>query len=516
MKKYWPYLLLIGVFLLIYPAIFDKKIDLGGDNAGYYILGKALSQGEGYTDIHLPERTPANHFPPGYPVIVSAFLFFSDSLVFQNIVNGFFFLGSVLLLYRLFEETTRNKTIALLGAAFALLNGHLLRSATIMMSEVPFLFFSLLVLLALLRWEQSEKPFWKSRLFWAVIVFSVASYHIRTAGIALVGAVGLYLLFEKKWGAAMAYGIGFLAMSLPWYLRGKALGGNGYLQQLVRVNPYRPEEGLLDATGWMHRVGANFMRYLTQEIPNGFFPAYEVGYQEEMRVAYPILGTLLLAAIVWGVVRMPRFRTLYIGYLGASGVIFLLWPDVWYGVRFFQPLIPLAGFAAMVGVWDGFKRLSSRMNIAFVASPWLLTLFLLPAFGAATTAEEPISNHPCILAQVKASKESHISHFNNYFSLGKYVNANLPTSAVICTYKPALFYLYANRPCTRFESSTNVEEVLAGMEKAGVTHVVIDQLGYASVGRYLVPAVQQRPERFRVVLILPNPDTYLLEFLPKP
>ena len=189
MKKYWPYLLLIGVFLLIYPAIFDKKIDLGGDNAGYYILGKALSQGEGYTDIHLPERTPANHFPPGYPVIVSAFLFFSDSLVFQNLVNGFFFLGSVLLLYRLFEETTRNKTIALLGAAFALLNGHLLRSATIMMSEVPFLFFSLLVLHALLRWERSEKPFWKSRLFWAVIVFSVASYHIRTAGIALVGAV---------------------------------------------------------------------------------------------------------------------------------------------------------------------------------------------------------------------------------------------------------------------------------------------------------------------------------------
>jgi hypothetical protein len=31
----------------------------------------------------------------------------------------------------------------------------------------------------------------------------------------------------------------------------------------------------------------------------------------------------------------------------------------------------------------------------------------------------------------------------------------------------------------------------------------------------LVPTVQQRPERFRLVLTLPNPDTYLLELLPK-
>jgi hypothetical protein len=53
------------------------------------------------------------------------------------------------------------------------------------------------------------------------------------------------------------------------------------------------------------------------------------------------------------------------------------------------------------------------------------------------------------------------------------------------------------------------------MERSGVTHVVIDQMGYASVGRYLVPTVQQRPERFRLVLTLPNPDTYLLELLPK-
>ena len=45
MKKNLPLYLLTGLFLLVYAAVFDSKIDLGGDNAGYYILGKALSTG---------------------------------------------------------------------------------------------------------------------------------------------------------------------------------------------------------------------------------------------------------------------------------------------------------------------------------------------------------------------------------------------------------------------------------------------------------------------------------------
>ena len=73
--------ILLG-FLVIYIAVFDTKIDVGGDNAGYYILGKSISSGLGYTDIHLPNANPANHFPPGYPIILSVFMNFSDGFVF--------------------------------------------------------------------------------------------------------------------------------------------------------------------------------------------------------------------------------------------------------------------------------------------------------------------------------------------------------------------------------------------------------------------------------------------------
>lgn len=91
MKKNLPFFLLTGLFLLVYTAVFDSKIDLGGDNAGYYILGKALNTGAGYTDIHLPEQTPANHFPPGYPALLALFMFVSDSFVFLKLMNGALF-----------------------------------------------------------------------------------------------------------------------------------------------------------------------------------------------------------------------------------------------------------------------------------------------------------------------------------------------------------------------------------------------------------------------------------------
>ena len=45
----------IGLILIItlglYLFTFDAKLDLNGDNVDYYLLGKAISQGEGYTAI---------------------------------------------------------------------------------------------------------------------------------------------------------------------------------------------------------------------------------------------------------------------------------------------------------------------------------------------------------------------------------------------------------------------------------------------------------------------------------
>ena len=76
-RETWLIAVLITLgFLFIYQYIFDPKIDLNGDNASYYILGKALNAGEGFVNINSIHKTPNNHFPPGYPAIISLIMFF--------------------------------------------------------------------------------------------------------------------------------------------------------------------------------------------------------------------------------------------------------------------------------------------------------------------------------------------------------------------------------------------------------------------------------------------------------
>ncbi len=51
----YPILLLL-LSTSIYAYIFDAKLDLQGDNAKYYLLGKALHLGAGYIDLAPPIR----------------------------------------------------------------------------------------------------------------------------------------------------------------------------------------------------------------------------------------------------------------------------------------------------------------------------------------------------------------------------------------------------------------------------------------------------------------------------
>lgn len=486
-------------FLFCYLAIFDEKLDLGGDNAVYYILGKALHSGQGYTDIHLTGATPANHFPPGYPVILSLFMTISESFVFLKWMNGLLFLGSLLLLQRLFVRMTGNATISWIALALSLLNVHLLRSATILMSEIPFLFFSALTLTCLVHWQESEKvPFWKSPWFWGMLVSSVVTYHIRSAGLALIGGIGLYLLFQRKWWTAVGYGAGFMGLSLPWFMRGKALGGTPYLEQLVQVNPYRPEEGIINSfSGWLARIQENGWRYLTQEIPNGMLPSIEMDVDRTLE--YPVYGLIILVLLIIGSLRLSKLKILWLGYLGASSAIFLLWPEVWSGTRFMQPLIPFVYAVALYGLWIALNSISAKWKfLKWLASPYLITVVCITQLPNISRMRE------------KSLKNNDIA-MKTYELMGKYADTQLPKDAILMTSKPGLFYLFAHRPCLRTPSLTDQEAFLQKLEENRVTHVVGDLIQPGRIKTLLKPVMDSNQARFKLVYTpLPGGDEYNL------
>lgn len=83
--------ILLVVFALAYLYTFDTKLSKLGDNATYYMLGKALHEGEGYVNLSGISHPPNNHYPPAYPAIISLIMLFSSSILIIKVVNGVFF-----------------------------------------------------------------------------------------------------------------------------------------------------------------------------------------------------------------------------------------------------------------------------------------------------------------------------------------------------------------------------------------------------------------------------------------
>lgn len=493
-------------FFKIYPYIFDKKLNLNGDNANYYVLGAALSQGQGYKNIHLSPSSPANHYPPGYPVIVAATMkFISTDVETIKSVNGFFLLLSVIALFYLFYKITDNIHLSFILSLFILLNSNLLEFSTIMMSEMSFLFFSIVSLFLLIKTDL-RIPVYKNLLFFLLIIMVATSYYIRSAGLSLVGGIILVFVLKKNWKYLVTFIIGFIALALPWYIRGNNLGGNSYLNSLFWKNPYRTELGKMNITDWFERIYNNFARYLTREIPNVTINAIDVVQKDPISGKEWIVGLIIVGLIIFGLLKLKKYRFIIFSYLLGSFGIMLLWPDVWFGTRFVLPIAPLLVFLIGMGIYSLLRIICKQLKVQnqFITSLAIPLSFLafLPLFT------------PEIHELHKKALNVYPKNYKNYFELAKWANQNTDRDAIISCRKPAFFYLYSTRKTTTYSKTLDKEKVIEGLLKNNVDYVILDQLGYSSTSRYLYPAIKRYPAKFKVIKKTEKPEQYLMEFKP--
>lgn len=503
-------LILVLTFFKVYNNVFDEKINLGGDNAAYYILGNSLATGQGYTNIENKGKVSHNHFPPGYPAIIAAASeLYSNNILFIKKLNGFFLLISVGMLFMVVYKITGNYHIPFLTSLFVLLNFNLLSYSVIMMSEIPFLFFSMLSIWLAMKTDY-EKPIFKNWLFLLLIISISFTYYIRSTALALFVAVAMFLILKKNWKYVITLTSGFFLFLFPWYLRNQHLGGNAYISQLFFKNPYRPELGQMHFADWFTRFWTNFERYVTREIPAGTFNFIDTpNYKAPYTTGEWIIGIALLAVILWGLFRLKKYFNLIFFYLFAYFGILLLWPEVWYGVRFFLPLIPLLTFLFIYGIMDLLNLLSEKV---FKMNDQTAIQIALVIIGLLTIKSYSSQS---ITALEKQAKNHYIPKYKNYFELADWVNKNAPDSSVTCCRKGELFFLFSHKYVTNYKYTLNNEDQIEFLKSKGTDYVILDQLGFSSTPRYLLPAIKKYPAKFKVLVHLKKPDTYLLKFQPE-
>lgn len=501
---------LIITFFKIYPTIFDEKIDLNGDNVQYYLLGTSIAQGDGFSDIRMPEKPASNRFPPGYPFIVSVVIkVFSGDIHAVKYANGIFLLCSILLLFLLFKKIIKNIHLSFVISILLLLNAHLLRSSTIMMSEISYLLFSVIALYALMQIKY-ETPIYKNSAFYVMVVSVAVAYLTRSSGLALVGGILLVFVFEKKWKYAAGFLGGFILLNLPWYFRSKfsnAGSTGGYMDLLMYKNPYQKELGTMEIKDWFTRLFHNTERYITHEIPNGCFSFIDVKYNDPTLTKEWITGILIIAIAIFGLIKLERYRNILLFYLLGNFGIMLLWPEVWFGTRFLLPVIPIILMLSIFGAYTVITYFLSKLKIKSSA----VINTILP-FGFLILAA---SFKPGLKTLNENAKRDYPPNYKNYFELGLWANQNISDTSIVACRKPGLFYLFSRRYSTGYPQIADVEALIEGMQNRKVDYVVLEELGYSSTARYLYPAIKKYPSKFKAIKRMGESNTYLFEFHPE-
>jgi hypothetical protein len=499
MLKYnwFYYVLFIFSFILIYPYIFDAKLFLGGDNAAYYSLAQGIASDFKYIYSNSPISLPANHYPPGYPFILAiAIKLGVTSLTGLKIVNGLFLLGSVFFTFLLSLQFTNNKVFSGLIAFATLLNMHLLEYSSITMSEVPFVFFMLFTFYSFVKFVESNYKL-KSWSFFLAVFGVIALVYIRTQGIAIIGAFIFYLILEKKFKIAGILTICFILGYLPWQIRNSSLGGNTYIAQLLKVNPYEANSKKMDTKDWGTRIKNNSVRYVSKEIPSLIFPVKPTVYNDPS-TGNPtpasslqwFLGCLIIGFSLFGIWSIKKARWLLLSFFGSNFVIFLLWPDVWFGIRFILPLAPLILISFFIGIKS---LLGLFIKHDFVQSGRIYPLFVLPYL---------LINYTTIKILHEKSEGKYAPNWANYLLVAEWAKDNLKRTDVVVTRKPELFFFIADTKTKTFPYTDDLDVLKADFDSLKVTHVMFEQLGFTQTGKYLYPLLVKETDRFTMLYSL--------------
>ena len=485
-KPYFlPALGLCGLLMGI--LLFDANLSLTGDNAQFINLGRSLADGHGLSETIEGEPIPHTKYPFGFPLLLAITdIIFPDNLIALKSLIVLLYAISIPLTYLLIRHFTAS-SIALGVSALCLASPLLLDYSHQVMSEIPFLLFSLLALLLLHRAQKSNTL---STLALAIIAI-IATYYIRSAGIILIATGILFFALHKKWKETGLIAVGSLLLALPYQIRNASLGGTPYIKQLLSINPYRPEEGALTFATLIERIFTNLELYGLQIIPYIFLPSFiDANYFVGL-----FFSCLILYALITGLIK----RHLLIVYLTCYLSLYILWPHVWSDTRFLIPVIPILFYTILTSLDELLQLLARALKKK--ARRTGVVLFFLFLLGSNIFATNELAER---IGQLSPN-------WGNYFAAAEWIRDNTESDVKIVCRKPYLMNAIANRKATGYIWESP-DQVIADFEQKNIGIVVIDQIGFRSTPEFLAPAVQAHENRFEILHIERNPNTYVLKF----
>jgi hypothetical protein len=509
LRRHAPAIVAAAVALAAGLAVCSRELgSMGGDNADYVLLAKAIRAGRGYVTTWGPgEPTPHTLYPPVLPLLLVPFVGAApESFLACHVLLSFLGAGAVVLLARLFERRGLPPWAAAAAALAPALSIWWLRCEADILSEMPFLFFAAAALLILDPGEEQRLS--TRRIAWGAACAGLAFYS-RTAGLALVLPVAAALCVDRRtrgrtaWIAAGT----LLAVCGGWFLYGQIAGStHGYAEQLGDADPA--------AGGLLARAWAGLTRQYLPGTPSYLFP--RTGWVWD--AAGLLLWGLGLAAVAEGILRR---RTLAVteAFLLVYLVMQCAWP--YRDTRFALPLAALLAPFALETIHRLAAPLAARGAPVTLAVAILLVIpnagFLvdkvLPRAHRARPAGVPGAHEPAAFADSWAWSDEQYAAAGP--SLAAYLHAcdlirenripELPDGPVLAS-NPRVASLLCDRPAIR-PRFTPIRDGLASqivsLEVSGFTIVLADNFA-GEESEHLRAFTGLSPDRWCTAVHLPG------------
>jgi hypothetical protein len=494
-------LLLLTNFLLI-MFLYDPKLFTGGDNANYIILAKSLLQGFGYRDLFDPRLPFHTQYPPGFPLIlIPGLIIFDNNFALLKFFIIALALGGFTLFYLILKRREGNQKW-LYPLLILAVSPLLLEYAHWILSEIPYLFFSLLAIYLFERFSDLKR---NNIVFFLLTAISVTFvYFIRSIGISFVLTCLVYLIYKRQWKELMVLAIIIGIFVIPWQIHNSKVAGqtSGYFQQFLQKNPYEPELGTITFSEYLSRILANFNLYTFFVIPQILFPSITSSFLLNS------LGFISLVIILIGLISIIKTKALGIWeiYLFFFMAITLSWPLVWSGDRFLLPIVPFLIYYFFTGLgnlgrWLKFKSLP------------IIAVFLMVILALTDSAKKIPYNLSNLFAYLKGDKYAGYSiDWQRYFETLNWLKENTEKDAIVVSRKPQFTYLLSARKSFLYQFSSDPEKIINDFYEKKANYLLFDSFYWTQTTRkYVGPVLQVYPDKFELIYKSPPPEMYVFK-----
>ncbi len=397
------------------------------DDAKYLLLGRALRHFS-YREFWRPGAPIHAQYPPGYPL----FLALSGPLAGDR-YDWFIALNvamSVVMLWLLYRTIERRWSWqpAILVLLILVPNDFLIERAGQLVSEPLFTLLGVAAVSLLASSDPSSR-----RLFWAGTLATVAAL-TRSVGVALVAAIVLLWVLERRWrAAAILGGISLVTVGswLAWTVHAAPSAlGESYVGDAV-TTAAGPGRGYLVTMG--ARVAQHAADFLAVHLPRVVTAPSVRGTLVDNVISSALLAIAALAGLL---VFWKQWRAAALYVVLTLGLL-LAWP--FFLTRFAEPLAPLLAAAIIVGVNALVRPIRMRYAVMVVLSVTLATN------GLMRSTRLVAQRKGCVRGSWPPAPSCTTPDKTSVFDAAMWIRAHLEPNEVVVYIKPETIAYYSGR-----------------------------------------------------------------------